>query len=207
MARSSVYTFDKDTGVWTKGTTETPDSNTPSDSGNSSGGGDNLTSSDSDKDSSVGSVEKQYNTIEMNTFNGTLNFIATEKTIKLKAGDTVKIKGIGKYLSGDYYVQDLTRQISSNGYTHSATLIKTDFGRSLKLSSINSAKTEEKKVSSPQQSSDAKRTHTVQKGECLWGIAKEFYGNGALYKKIYDANTDKIANPDLIYIGQVLVIP
>jgi len=50
-------------------------------------------------------------------------------------------------------------------------------------------------------------TYTVVKGDCLWKIAKRFYGNGAQYTKIYNANRDKIKNPSLIYPGQVLIIP
>lgn len=50
-------------------------------------------------------------------------------------------------------------------------------------------------------------TYTVKKGDCLWNIAKEFYGNGSKYTKIYEANKDKIRNPNLIYPGQVLTIP
>lgn len=213
MARSSSYTYDPQTGEWTKSTSSSSSSNGNStNSSTTSSGSSNLTSSNSDKDSSTGSVEKQYNTIEINTLSGTLNFIVTEETIKLKAGDTVKINGIGKYLSGSYYVQDITRQISSNGYSHSATLIKTDFGKSLKTSTSTTAKKtttkkEEKKVQSTPQASTAKRTYTVKKGDCLWNIAKKFYGNGASYTKIYDANTNKIANPNLIYPGQVFVIP
>ena len=51
------------------------------------------------------------------------------------------------------------------------------------------------------------KTYTVQKGDCLWNIAKKFYGNGAKYTVIYNANKDKIKNPNLIYPGQVLTIP
>lgn len=51
------------------------------------------------------------------------------------------------------------------------------------------------------------KTYTVQRGDCLWNIAKKFYGNGSQYTKIYNANTDKIKNPNLIYPGQVLTIP
>lgn len=54
---------------------------------------------------------------------------------------------------------------------------------------------------------NAGRTYTVKSGDCLWKIAKQFYGNGAEYTKIYNANTDKIKNPNLIYAGQVLTIP
>ena len=51
------------------------------------------------------------------------------------------------------------------------------------------------------------KTYTVQKGDTLWKIAKQFYGNGALNTKIVSANSDKIKNPNLIYAGQVLAIP
>ena len=230
MPRGSSYNYDPKTGEWTKttsnssssskssGSSKSSSSSGSSSSSNSSNSskGDNLSSSSSNKNESKGSVEKKYNTIEINTLNGTLNFIVTEETIKLKAGDTVKLQGLGKYLSGDYYVKDITRQISNNGYSHSATLIKTDFGNSLKTVSKTSAKNNnnntkkdstKKKVSSSSSSKSAKRTYTVKKGDCLWNIAKKFYGNGALYTKIYDANTNKIANPNLIYVGQVFVIP
>ncbi|MBR4026684.1 MAG: LysM peptidoglycan-binding domain-containing protein [Lachnospiraceae bacterium] len=52
------------------------------------------------------------------------------------------------------------------------------------------------------------KKYTVQKGDCLWNIAKKFYGNGAKYTIIYDANKKVIgSNPNLIYPGQVLTIP
>lgn len=56
-------------------------------------------------------------------------------------------------------------------------------------------------------STNSGKTYTVKAGDCLWNIAKQFYGNGAEYTKIYNANTDKIKNPDKIYVGQVLTIP
>ena len=55
--------------------------------------------------------------------------------------------------------------------------------------------------------SNAGRTYTVKSGDCLWKIAKQFYGNGVEYPKIYNANKDKIKNPDLIITGWVLIIP
>lgn len=52
------------------------------------------------------------------------------------------------------------------------------------------------------------QTYTVVKGDCLWNIAKKFYGNGSKYSIIYNANKSVIGgNPNLIYPGQVLTIP
>ena len=52
------------------------------------------------------------------------------------------------------------------------------------------------------------QTYTVVKGDCLWNIAKKFYGNGSKYSVIYNANRSVIGgNPNLIYPGQVLTIP
>lgn len=50
------------------------------------------------------------------------------------------------------------------------------------------------------------KTHTVQSGDTLWGLAKRYYGNGSLYSKIAAANP-AIKNPNLIYDGQILTIP
>lgn len=50
-------------------------------------------------------------------------------------------------------------------------------------------------------------TYKVKKGDCLWNIAKSIYGDGSKYTKIYEANKDKITNPNLIYPDQVFTIP
>lgn len=52
------------------------------------------------------------------------------------------------------------------------------------------------------------KTYTVVRGDCLWNIAKKFYGSGAKYTIIYNANKGVIGgNPNLIRPGQVLTIP
>jgi nucleoid-associated protein YgaU len=48
---------------------------------------------------------------------------------------------------------------------------------------------------------------TVQPGNTLWAIAKQNYGDGVLYVKVYEANKDRIRNPDLIYPGQIFTVP
>jgi hypothetical protein len=52
-------------------------------------------------------------------------------------------------------------------------------------------------------------SYTVVRGDHLWGIARkqEHYGNGFAWPVIYNANRDKIKNPDLIYPNQVFSIP
>lgn len=51
------------------------------------------------------------------------------------------------------------------------------------------------------------KTYTVASGDSLSKIAKREYGDANKWRRIYDANKDKIKNPDLIYPGQVLDIP
>lgn len=51
------------------------------------------------------------------------------------------------------------------------------------------------------------QNYKVKSGDCLWNIAKKFYGSGSQYTKIYNANKDKIKNPNLIYPNQILWIP
>ncbi|ALI54404.1 LysM peptidoglycan-binding domain-containing protein [Celeribacter marinus] len=48
---------------------------------------------------------------------------------------------------------------------------------------------------------------TVQPGNTLWGIASDRYGDGFLYARVFDANKTQIRDPDLIYPGQVFVLP
>jgi len=52
-------------------------------------------------------------------------------------------------------------------------------------------------------------TWTVTPTNSLWRIAArpEIYGDGNRWREIYDANRDQIRNPDIIFPGQVLVIP
>jgi LysM repeat protein len=51
------------------------------------------------------------------------------------------------------------------------------------------------------------RTYKVQPGDTLSKIAKQFYGNANDYNRIFEANRDKLSNPDQIQVGQELVIP
>jgi nucleoid-associated protein YgaU len=48
---------------------------------------------------------------------------------------------------------------------------------------------------------------TVQPGNTLWAIARERYGMGILYVRVFEANRDKIRDENLIYPGQIFELP
>jgi nucleoid-associated protein YgaU len=54
---------------------------------------------------------------------------------------------------------------------------------------------------------DGERMIVVQPGSNLWTVARRTYGEGVQYTTIYNANEDQIDDPDLIYPGQVFVLP
>ena len=51
------------------------------------------------------------------------------------------------------------------------------------------------------------RTHTVKRGETLTGIAQQYYGKASEYSKIFNANRDKLSDPDKVREGTTLIIP
>ena len=50
-------------------------------------------------------------------------------------------------------------------------------------------------------------TTTVSRGDSLWRISRLTYGAGPRYAVIYSANRERIRNPNLIYPGQIFVLP
>jgi nucleoid-associated protein YgaU len=50
-------------------------------------------------------------------------------------------------------------------------------------------------------------TAVVERGDSLWRISRKIYGQGMRYTQIYEANAVQIRNPDLIYPGQIFVVP
>jgi nucleoid-associated protein YgaU len=51
------------------------------------------------------------------------------------------------------------------------------------------------------------RTYTVQAGDSLSKISKQFYGNANEYMKIFEANRDLLSDPNKIRPGHTLKIP
>ena len=49
--------------------------------------------------------------------------------------------------------------------------------------------------------------HTVERGESLWNLARQYYDDGFQWRRIFEANEEKIDDPHWIYPGQELFIP
>lgn len=50
-------------------------------------------------------------------------------------------------------------------------------------------------------------SYVVQKGDSLWKIAEKFYKNGSQWRRIQDANMDKLSNPRALRAGMILQVP
>jgi nucleoid-associated protein YgaU len=59
----------------------------------------------------------------------------------------------------------------------------------------------------PQAQTSRFQTYTVKQGDTLSKISKQFYGNANDYMRIFNANKDKLKDPDHISVGQELRIP
>ncbi|MDZ4802816.1 MAG: LysM peptidoglycan-binding domain-containing protein [Bryobacteraceae bacterium] len=62
-------------------------------------------------------------------------------------------------------------------------------------------------AAAPQAGGNGGTKYTVQSGDTLSKIAKERYGNASDYMRIFEANRDKLSDPNMIKVGQELVIP
>ncbi len=50
------------------------------------------------------------------------------------------------------------------------------------------------------------QTYTVQANDTLGVIAEKFYGDSRFWRKVYEANQDRLPNPDILETGQILRI-
>lgn len=134
--RAVEYKYNPKTGVWEPVSYSGSDSNTSLSTSTQNGG--TVTVDTSSKVNSKAEADSEYIEIEFNTLEGELVLIASKKTIALKVGQTIKIEGVGKYLSGLYYISAIKRTIdNSQGYSHTLTVIKTGFGSTLKSVVVN----------------------------------------------------------------------
>jgi hypothetical protein len=119
--------------------------------------------------------------------------------------------GIGDDINTLVLIEELTitEKAGEEGdkYVSFQLLEYREFGKKSAVVAQSNKATIKKESTAPKVNPKSNGVHVVQPGDTLWAIAKKYYGNGAQYTKIYNANRDKIKNPNLIYPGQKLVIP
>lgn len=152
----SEQVYDPKTGTWTKatattsGTTSSKSTSTKSTSSSKKTTSSSSSSGSSSSSKSKASAEKEYIDVEFNTLTGEMTVTPTDKTIRINVNDTIQVYGIGKYLSGQYYVSQVRRTLNKDsGYTQVFTLIKNGFGDSLKKSNKSSDSTSRKEEVTP----------------------------------------------------------
>lgn len=79
--------------------------------------------------------------------------------------------------------------------------------RKVSAPTVNAVTGQKKTTKISGTNSKASESYTVQAGDSLWAVAKKLYGDGAKCNIIFNANKDKIKNPNLIKVGQKLKIP
>lgn len=79
--------------------------------------------------------DKEFIDVEIATLEGTAN--VTTPNPSLQAKKTVKLTGLGKALTGLYYVEKVENTFSNSGYTQTITVSKTGFGDSLKPGNVS----------------------------------------------------------------------
>ena len=153
---------------------------------------------------------------EVNTLEG--NVTLREPDLSIEPQKTIRLEHIGSALTGLYYIEEVSIEVSSNGVTQSLKLSRNGFTDTIMMNNAV-APTDKSKVNIPGGSAPyekvpqakipekSHKVYAVKKGDNLSSIAKSKYGKESQWTKIYDANKDKVKNPNLIYPGQKLIIP
>lgn len=124
-------------------------------------------------------------------------------------GTRIQLMVTGTPINHTVYLSDytMTYEKGSGDYQYSISFI---LEKNLVVYTYNELNMQPKAVANQVEQSRPKppvETYTVKSGDSLWKIAQSQLGSGARYMEIYNLNTDKIKNKDLIYPGQVLTLP
>lgn len=126
--------YDPKRGEWTPSYAPTSKSSKSSNPPSNGTAGDSKGDTGTDKkDSAAGKAKKESVEIESNTLTADVPLVPSNKTLAIKVRDTVLIMGVGKYLSGNYYVTNKTVALdTSSGITVSISVIKSKFADNMK---------------------------------------------------------------------------
>ncbi len=118
------------------------------------------------------------------------------------AGATITIDG-----AATEYVTDENGQVTVNFDEAGSYLISAVSEDAILVPAICKVTAEEKATFVPEPEFAPSATYTVQEGDTLRSIARQFYGNSAKWTLIYEANYDAMSGPSMISVGQELLIP
>lgn len=94
--------------------------------------------------SSKDESEKDYIETEFNILTGDLQLIPTKKNMSIRVGNTISLRGFGKYLNGLYFVSEIKKRIDKDsGFSLSLTLYRNGFGETLKSGNPDAVVTRE----------------------------------------------------------------
>ena len=152
---------------------------------------------------------------EVNTLEG--NVTLREPELSIEHQKTIRLEHIGSALTGLYYIEEVSIEVSANGVTQSLKLSRNGFTDTIMMNNAV-APTDKSKVKIPGSSAPERvpqarapeassKIYSVKKGDNLSSISKSKYGKESQWTKIYEANKSIVKNPNLIHPGQKLIIP
>ena len=97
-------------------------------------------------------------------------------------------------------------QEAKNKFWDQVKLVDSSFSDLTADITVSAAAQAASKAEAPREAAQS-ATYTVQKGDTLSKISKQFYGDAGQYMKIFNANSDQLSDPNKIQVGQVLKIP
>ena len=148
---------------------------------------------------------------EVNVLEGSVKLREPDLTIKPQK--TLRLENIGTALTGLYYIEEVSIEVSANGVEQTVSVSRNGFTDTIKMNNAKAPSDKKPKepkkpsTSKPQKPKNKTKVHTVKKGDTLWDISKKYYGKPELWTKLYKANKSNIKNPHWIYPGQKFVIP
>ena len=152
---------------------------------------------------------------EVNTLEGDVTL--REPDLSIEPQKTIRLEHIGSALTGLYYIEEVSIEVSANGVTQSLKLSRNGFTDTIMMNNAV-APTDKSKVKIPGSSAPERvpqarapeassKIYSVKKGDSLSSIAKSKYSKESQWTKIYEANKSTVKNPNLIHPGQKLIIP
>ena len=208
--------LDPKTGKWTGTKTDEKGKEKTSNKDTTDKGG--IKDSSSSKDTAPSKATQKVNKKTIRTLVGNLSMVPTENSIKVVPRSTIKLNGLGKYLSGNYYVETVERTIdASSGYSQNAVVIKTDFRNSLKIyakypdekSKVSDYESIYKKnlANYKKRHKNAKpKKHIVKKKDTLYTISKKYFKNTKYAKVLGSINHIPKSKWNKLPVGYMLVI-